>query len=305
MLDKIDKELLKQVADLHAIPKGAYNIRKNGKLEGRVSTSNIQIETNKAGDGIVIKILSATKGESVHIPVILSEAGLNDVVKNDFLIEPGADVTIVAGCGIHSTKNSTQAHSGVHTFYVGKGANVTYIEKHYGSGVQSNRVMNPETIINLDEGASFNMDTAQLSGLASSVRNTYVKLNKNAKLKITERILTEGEAEAATNFVADLNGEGAAAHIISRAVSKDKSKQVFNSKLNGNNNVYGRTECDAIIVGGGRVYAKPEVNASHPDATLVHEASVGKLSGEQVTKLLTLGLTEKEAEEKLLKGFLN
>lgn len=304
MLDKIDNELLKQVSSLHEVKQGAYNIRKNGKLEERNSTANIIIDTNNAGDGIIVKVLGSTKGESVHIPVILSKAGLNDVVKNEFIVEPGAEVTIVAGCGIHSSSSNEQSHSGVHLFNIGKNANVTYIEKHYGSGNAGNKIMNPETVIIMDEGASFVMDTAQLSGVDRSVRNTYAKLNKNAKLKITERILTEGSSSCTTNFVADLNGENSACHIISRAVGKDNSTQNYNSRLNGNNKCYGRTECDAIIVGSAKVCARPEVNALHPDASLVHEASVGKLSGEQVTKLLTLGLTEKEAEEKLLKGFL-
>lgn len=305
MLDKVDKDLLKEVAALHQIPQGAYNIRKNGEVVERKASEHITFMPSKDGKGLQIIISSKAKGESVHIPVILTKAGLTDVVTNEFIVETGADVTIVAGCGIHKTGDKTTTHSGIHTFNIKKGAKVKYIERHYGSGSTSGNEMHPETIIHLLEDAEMEMESVQLGGINNTNRKTIAKLEKNAKLKITEKILTEGSSKATTFFEANLNGEDSRCHIISRSVAKDNSSQLFTSIINGNNKCYGRTECDAIIVGNSSVQAKPEVNANHPDASLVHEASVGKLSGDEVTKLLTLGLTEKEAEETLLKGFLN
>ena len=304
MLNKVDQELLRQTSELHAIPQGAYNIRKNGESVGRASTKNITIETNADNSGINILVKPNTKNESIHIPVILSSAGLTDVVKNDFYIGDNCDVTIVAGCGIHSTGNKKVEHDGIHRFFIGKNAKVKYVEKHIGTGAGNNKVLNPVTEITLDENAFFEMDTAQLSGVSLSERKTYATLKKNSKLKINEKILTEGNSTATTEFVADLVGENSSTHIVSRAVAKDSSVQHFNSTLNGKSKCFGHTECDAIIVGDAKVFAKPEVNALHPDSSLVHEAAIGKIAGEQIQKLLTLGLTEEEAQNQILKGFL-
>lgn len=304
MLNNIDKELLEKTAELHEIPSGAYNIRKNGESVGRASTKNITIETNAEKSGINIIIKPNTQNESVHIPVILSAVGMLDVVKNDFFVGENCDVVIVAGCGIHADKNTRVEHDGVHRFFIGKNSKVKYIERHIGIGSGTNKVLNPVTEITLEENAEFEMETAQLSGVTSAERKTYATLGKNSKLKINEKILTEADASATTEFVANLEGENSSAHIVSRAVAKDKSTQHFNSILNGKNNCFGHTECDAIIVGNAKVFARPEVNALHPDSSLIHEAAIGKIAGEQIQKLLTLGLTEEEAQNQILKGFL-
>ena len=304
MLDKIDYEILKTVSDLHSVPQGAFNIRKNGQLEERNSTKNILIEPNEKGNGINIKIKSGTKNESVHIPVILSKAGFTDVVYNDFYVGEGADVTIVAGCGIHADGKQKVEHDGIHRFFVGKNAKVKYVERHVALGKGISKVLNPVTEITLEDGAEFFMETAQLEGVTYADRKTFATLKNNTKLNITEKVLTEGSSFAKTNFVANLEGENSSTHIVSRAVSKDNSVQEFNSVLNGKNKCFGHTECDAIIVGNGKCFAKPEVNALHPESSLIHEAAIGKIAGEQILKLLTLGLTEEEAQEKILKGFL-
>lgn len=304
MLNNIDKELLEKTAELHDIPVGAYNIRKNGESIGRASTKNIIIETNAEKSGINIIIKPNTKNESVHIPVILSAVGMTDVVKNDFFIGENSDVVIVAGCGIHADKNKKVEHDGIHRFFIGKNSKVKYIERHIGIGDGVNKVLNPVTEITMDENSEFEMETAQLSGVTSAERKTFATLGKNSKLRINEKILTEKTATATTEFVANLDGENSSAHIVSRAVAKDNSTQHFNSVLNGKNKCFGHTECDAIIVGDAKVFARPEVNALHPDSSLIHEAAIGKIAGEQIQKLLTLGLTEEEAQNQILKGFL-
>lgn len=304
MLEKIDKELLKQTADLHKVPQGAYNIRKNGESVSRNTTENISIETNKTGDGIVVSVKPNTKNESVHIPVVLTKSGLTDAVKNDFIIGDNAEVLIVAGCGIHNTGDKKSMHSGIHKFVVGKNAKVRYIEKHIAGGKGADNIINPVTHVELKDFASFEMETMQLSGVTYSKRDTRAIIGKGANLKITEKIMTAGNEEAETNFVADLVGEDSKVHIISRAVAKGKSTQHFNSILNGKNKCFGHTECDAIIVENGRCFARPEVNALHPESSLIHEAAIGKIAGEQIEKLLTLGLSEDEAREQILKGFL-
>ena len=304
MLNKIDNELLKLTSDLHSVPQGAYNIRKNGESVQRATTANIDIQTNDDKSGINIIIKKDTKNESVHIPVILSNAGLVDVAKNDFYIGENAEITIVAGCGIHSTGSKKTEHDGIHRFFVGKNAKVKYIERHVGLGDGFEKVLNPITKIHLEDGAEFEMETTQLSGVNKSERKTYVVLGNNSKLNINEKILTENNSSATTDFFADLNGENSSAHIVSRAVAKGDSVQKFNSILNGNNKCFGHTECDAIIVDKAQVFAVPQVNALHPDSSLVHEAAIGKIAGEQIEKLLTLGLTEEEAQNQILKGFL-
>ena len=304
MLDKIDKELLKQTSDLHDIPQGAYNIRKNGELLARNTTSNISIETNKTGDGIVVLVKPNTKNESVHIPVVLSKSGLLDAVNNDFIIGDNADILIVAGCGIHNTGTKRSVHNGVHRFKVGKNAHVRYVEKHFAEGDGAENVINPVTEIELGDFSVFEMDTLQLKGVSYSKRDTHAIIGKEATLNITEKILTDKNEEAETNFIAEMLGENSKAHIISRAVAKGSSKQQFNSVLNGKNKCFGHTECDAIIVENGKCFARPEVNALHPESSLIHEAAIGKIAGEQIEKLLTLGLTEEEASEQIIKGFL-
>lgn len=304
-MDIIEKNLLEQIADIHEVPEGAYNIRSNGKLEGRNTTANIDIVTKEDKPGIDIIIKPGTKNESVHIPVVLSESGLKDMVYNDFYIGEDADVTIVAGCGIHNCGVDTSEHDGIHTFYIKKGARVKYIEKHYGEGDGTGkRILNPTTVVNIDEGGYMEMDTVQIKGVDSTIRDTKAVLGDNASLVIHEKIMTHGTQTAETNFVVDMNGKGSSANVISRSVAKQNSKQVFNSKINGNNECTGHTECDAIIMDHASVSAIPQLTANDIDAALIHEAAIGKIAGEQLIKLMTLGLTEAEAEEQIVNGFL-
>ena len=304
-MDIIEKNLLEQIADIHEVPEGAYNIRSNGKLEGRNTTANIDIVTKEDKPGIDIIIKPGTKNESVHIPVVLSESGLKDMVYNDFYIGEDADVTIVAGCGIHNCGVDTSEHDGIHTFYIKKGARVKYIEKHYGEGDGTGkRILNPTTVVNIDEGGYMEMDTVQIKGVDSTIRETKAVLGDNASLVIHEKIMTHGTQTAETNFVVDMNGKGSSANVISRSVAKQNSKQVFNSKINGNNECTGHTECDAIIMDHASVSAIPQLTANDIDAALIHEAAIGKIAGEQLIKLMTLGLTEPEAEEQIVNGFL-
>lgn len=304
-MDIIEKNLLEQVADIHEVPEGAYNIRSNGKLEGRNTTANIDIVTKEDKPGIDIIIKPGTKNESVHIPVVLSESGLKDMVYNDFYIGEDADVTIVAGCGIHNCGVDTSEHDGIHTFYIKKGARVKYIEKHYGEGDGTGkRILNPTTIINIEDGGYMEMDSVQIKGVDSTVRDTKAVLGDNATLVIHEKIMTHGTQLAETNFEVDMNGKGSSANVVSRSVAKQESKQVFNSKINGNNECSGHTECDAIIMDKASVSAIPQLTANDIDAALIHEAAIGKIAGEQLIKLMTLGLTEAEAEEQIVNGFL-
>ena len=304
-MDKIQQSLLEQVADLHTIPEGAYNIRANGKLAGRNTTANIDIVTKEDKPGIDIIIKPGTRNESVHIPVVLSESGLKDMVYNDFYVGENADVTIVAGCGIHNCGVDTSEHDGIHTFYLEKNAKVRYIEKHYGEGDGAGkRILNPTTIIHVGEGAYLEMITVQIKGVDSTVRTTSGDLAEGAKLVVKEKIMTHGVQHAETNFSVDLNGAGSSASVSSRSVAKDDSTQCFKSVINGNAPCSGHTECDAIIMDHAKVTAKPELTANHIDAGLIHEAAIGKIAGEQLIKLMTLGLTEKEAEEQIINGFL-
>lgn len=304
-MDNVQKELLKQIAGLHEITVGAYNIRTNGKTEARNSTEHIEIVPKEGSDGIVIKIKAGTKNESIHIPVVLSEAGLKETVYNDFYIGDDCDVTIIAGCGIHCGTDDSSEHDGIHSFFIGKNSKVKYVEKHYGSGDgKGQRIMNPETIVEVEENSYMEMDTAQIKGVDSTIRKTTVKLDKNASIKVMERLMTHGEQKAESRFVVDLNGENSGANIISRSVAKDNSYQLFQSVLNGNEKCSGHTECDAIIVGNAKISSIPEITANNSDAALIHEAAIGKIAGEQIIKLMTLGLTEEEAEEQIISGFL-
>lgn len=304
-MDSIEKNLLAEVAGIHEVPAGAYNIRANGALADRKSTANINIVTKTDKPGIDIIIAPGTRNESVHIPVIISQAGLKDLVYNDFFIGENADVTIVAGCGIHNCGDQTSAHDGIHTFYLGKNSRVKYIEKHYGEGDGTGgRIMNPTTVVELAEGAVMEMETTQIRGIDSTKRVTRGKLMDNASLVIKEKILTHGDQFAETDFNVDLDGSNSSANVISRSVAKDHSRQTFVSRINGNNQCAGHTECDAIIMDHGSVTAMPQLTANHVDASLIHEAAIGKIAGEQLDKLMTLGLTEKEAEEQIINGFL-
>lgn len=304
-MDAIQKELLVQVAGLHEVPQGAYNLRVNGEGAGRKTTEHIDIVTKTDKPGIDIIIKPGTKNESVHIPVVLSQSGLNEMVYNDFYIGEDSDVTIVAGCGIHNCGDQKSEHDGIHSFFVGKNAKVKYIEKHYGSGDGSGeRILNPQTIVSMEEGSYMEMDTVQIKGVDSTIRTTKATLGDKATLVIKEKIMTHGKQFAKTDFEVNLDGEGCGANVISRSVAKNESHQIFLSKINGNNKCYGHTECDAILMDQGSVSAIPEITANHIEASLIHEAAIGKIAGEQIIKLMTLGLTESEAEAQIVNGFL-
>ena len=303
-MDEIRMNLLKEVADLDALPVGAYNIRENGKAAGRNTTANIDIVTKQDKPGIDIIIAPGTKKESVHIPVIISQTGLTDLVYNDFYIGEDADVVIIAGCGIHNCGGELSQHDGIHTFWLGKNSHIRYVEKHYGEGDGSKNVMNPTTIVHLDEGASMEMETTQIAGIDDTDRRTEGDLKAGAKLEVREKILTNGVQNAKTYFNVDLNGEGCSANVVSRSVARENSTQFFDSRLNGNAPCAGHSECASIIMENGRVTACPSLTANNIDASLIHEAAIGKIAGEQLMKLMTLGLTEKEAEEQIVNGFL-
>lgn len=304
-MDAIQKNLLEQIAGLHEVPAGAYNIRANGASVGRNTTAHIDIVTKEDKQGIDIIIKPGTKRESVHIPVVLSQSGLTEMVYNDFHVGEDCDVTIVAGCGIHNGGDQASKHDGIHSFFIGKNSHVKYVEKHYGSGDgKGERIMNPETIIHLEENSFMEMETVQIKGVDSTRRITTADLADGAKLIVTEKLMTHGTQYAETDFTVDLNGSGSSANIISRAVAKDDSKQLFLAKINGNNKCAGHSECDAIIMDNAKISAIPEITANHLDAELIHEAAIGKIAGEQIIKLMTLGLTEAEAEAQIINGFL-
>ena len=304
-MDAIQKNLLEQVADLHVVPEGAYNIRVNGKSEARSSSANIDIVSKPDKDGIDIIIKPGTKNESVHIPVVLSQSGLQETVYNDFFIGEDCDVTIVAGCGIHNCGVQNAEHSGIHSFHLGKNARVRYVERHYGEGDGlGENIMNPTTLIDMEEGSYLEMETTQIKGVDSTVRTTHATVGPEATLIIKEKVMTHGKQLAKSDFTVDLNGDGCHTNVISRSVAKGESKQIFLARINGNARCYGHSECDAIIMDKGIVSAIPEVTANHLDASLVHEAAIGKIAGEQLIKLMTLGLTEREAEEQIVNGFL-
>ena len=305
MVDEIQMTILEQVADLHAVPEGAYNIRANGQTASRNTTANIDIVSKEDGSGIDIRIRPGTKNESVHIPVVLSESGLKESVYNDFYIGEDADVVIVAGCGIHNCGSQDSEHDGVHRFFVGKNAKVKYVEKHYGSGEgRGGRILNPGTEVTMEEGSYMEMEMTQLKGVDSTNRSTTADLASGAKLVIRERLLTHGSQKAVSSFEVSLNGKDASANVISRSVAREESEQTFISKINGNAECAGHTECDAIIMDNAKIAAVPELTANHPDAALIHEAAIGKIAGEQIIKLMTLGLTEEEAENQIINGFL-
>lgn len=304
-MDAIQKSLLEQVADLHEVPEGAYNIRANGQKAARNTTANIDIVSKEDKDGIDIIIKPGTKNESVHIPVVLSQSGLQETVYNDFFIGEDCDVTIVAGCGIHNCGDQESRHEGVHTFHVGKNSRVHYAEKHYGQGDgRGGKVMNPQTIVYLDEGATIQMDSVQIRGVDSTKRYTKIVCGKGAEAVVTERLLTHGDQVAESDMEIVLEGEDAKGRVISRSVAQDDSSQVFYPRMVGNAKCFGHVQCDSIIMGNAKIKSIPAITANCTEAQLVHEAAIGKIAGEQLLKLETLGLTEEEAEECILKGFL-
>lgn len=304
-MDEIQKSLLKEVAELDSLPVGAYNIRANGQSAARNTTANIDIVTKTDKSGIDIIIKPGTKNESVHIPVVLSQAGIKELVYNDFFIGEDCDVTIIAGCGIHNCGGEDSEHSGIHTFHVGKNAKVRYVEKHYGEGEgRGKRLMNPTTEVYLEDGAHMEMEMTQISGIDDTLRKTIAKLNDNSSLIIKEKVMTTGKQNAISDFTADLDGDNCSCNLISRTVAKDESKQHFISVLNGNAKCAGHSECDSIIMDNAKVLASPQLSASNIDAALIHEAAIGKIAGEQLIKLMTLGLSESEAEEQIINGFL-
>ena len=305
-MNKVDTDLLRAIADIERVPQGAYNIRKNGGLEARNNTANIEIVTKTDGKpGIDIHIKPGTRNESVHIPVLVTQTGLKDMVYNDFFIGEECDVTIVAGCGIHNSGCETSQHDGIHTFHLGKNARVRYIEKHYGEGPGTGeRILNPQTIVYLDEGAYIDLETTQLRGVDSTKRYTKVVAGKDAEVVITEKLLTHGRQTAESEMDVILDGEGATGRIVSRSVAQDTSEQVFYPRMTGNAPCFGHVQCDSILMGTAKIKSIPAIIAEHPDAQLIHEAAIGRIAGDQILKLMTLGLTEEEAEEKILNGFL-
>lgn len=304
-MNAVDERILREVAGLHSIPQGAYNIRKNGEKLDRRSTANIEIKSKKDKPGIDIIIKPGTKGESVHIPVIVTATGIDDLVYNTFDIGEDSDVLIVAGCGIHNPGEEKTQHNGVHDFIVRKGARMRYVEKHYGEGSGTgNKILNPKTILTLEEGAYAELELVQLRGVDTTKRYTEAKVHKGGRLVLTERILTHGEQVAESEMVVELVGEDASVQVISRSVAQERSQQVFYPRVIGYNKCRGHVQCDAIIMDNAQVRAIPEIAAHHADAQLVHEAAIGKIAGEQIIKLMTLGLDEKEAEETILQGFL-
>jgi len=304
-MKNVDEELLAKIADLHGVPQGAYNIRKNGQLIGRKCEEGIEITSKTDKPGINIKIDDNVQNKSVHIPVIVTEDELNDLVYNDFYIGKNANVLIVAGCGLHNDGNIGNSHDGIHEFFLEENSVVRYVEKHYAEGKDgTDKVLNPSTIIHLKKGAKFIMETAQLGGVSYAKRYTVANLDKNATLEIKESILTEFNQIATTEFVVDLNGNNSKVNVVSRAVAKGNSSQKFISQINGNEMSFGHVECDAIIVNNGKVTSTPSLTNNNPNAELSHEAFIGKIAGEQLIKLQTLGLSKEEAEKAILDGFL-
>ena len=305
-MEKLDLELLEKIAELHSVPEGSFNIRKNGERLAANSTDDVQIIQKTDKPGIDIIVAEGVKNKSVHIPVILTVGDFKDTVYNDFFIGKDADVTIVAGCGIHNPGGGSAEHDGIHTFHLAENSRVRYVERHYGEGVQgSRRVFDPVTKAVLDKGAVLEMDTTQLGGVTFTDRMTEAVVGDGAKLIVKEKLLTDGEEKAISRFRVDLKGAGSTCDIVSRSVARGKSHQEFYSDVIGNNECFGHVECDGIVMDGARILSTPEIDAAHPDASLVHEAAVGKIAGDQLTKLMSLGLTEKEAEDAVIKGFLN
>ena len=306
MITEIDQALLEKIADLTGKPVGAFNIRKDSGCEARQSTEHIEITPKTDGkEGIDIRVKDGTRGETCHIPVIISKTGVTEMVYNDFYIGENCDVDIIAGCGIHNSGSNESRHDGVHTFHIGKNSRVHYAEKHYGEGDgEGKNIMNPQTIVYLDEGASVQMETVQVRGIDSTRRYTKLVCGKDAEAVITERLLTHGHQHAESDMVIELNGEDSRGRVISRSVAQDESKQVFRPVVIGNDRCFGHVQCDSIIMGSARIESVPAITANSTEAQLIHEAAIGKIAGDQLLKLQSLGLTEEEAEDTILKGFL-
>lgn len=304
-MDEIQKRLMAEVADLHNVPEGAYNFRANGKLAGRNTTANIDITSKEDGSGIDIRIRPGTRNESVHIPVVLSDSGIKETVYNDFYIGENCDVVIVAGCGIDNCGNQDSEHDGVHRFFVGRNSKIKYVEKHYGSGQgDGKRILNPVTEVTMEEDSFMEMEMVQIKGVDSTERMTTAQLKSGAQLVVRERLMTHGGQRALSGYKVTLDGEKSSADVVSRSVARDHSYQKFDACIVGNSACYGHTECDSIIMDEGKILAVPSLEANNVDANLVHEAAIGKIAGDQLIKLMTLGLTEKEAEEQIINGFL-
>ena len=304
-LDEIQKRLIREVADLHEIPMGAYNFRANGGLAGRNTTANIDITSKPDGSGIDIHIKAGTKKESVHIPVVLSQSGIKETVYNDFYVGEDCDVTIVAGCGIDNCGSQDSEHDGIHRFFVGPNSHVKYVEKHYGSGDGlGKRILNPVTEVTLEEGSCMEMEMVQIKGVDSTERSTIANIKKGARLAIQERLMTHGEQRASSIYKVILEGADSSADLVSRSIARDRSYQKLDLCIVGEAPCKGHTECDSIIMDEGVILAVPSLEAHHVDAALVHEAAIGKIAGDQLIKLMTLGLTEKQAEEEIINGFL-
>ena len=307
MINDIDAKLLEQIADLTGQPVGAFNIRKDSGCEARQSTEFIEITSKTDKDGIDIRIKDGTKGEKCYIPVVISKSGITEMVYNDFFIGDDCDVEIVAGCGIHNSGCNESRHDGIHTFYVGKNSRVRYAEKHYGEndpGQTGQNIMNPQTIVYLGENATIQMDTVQIRGIDSTKRYTKLVCESGSEAVITERLLTHGKQEAISDMEIELNGVDAKCRVISRSVGQDESVQVFYPRVVGNAPCFGHVQCDSIIMGQAKIRSIPEIAANHPEAQLIHEAAIGKIAGDQLLKLETLGLTAEEAEDTILQGFL-
>ena len=304
-IDAVQERLFREVADLHGIPEGAYNLRANGESIGRNSTANIDIQSKTDVSGIDIRIKAGTKNESVHIPVVLSESGIRESVYNDFFVEEDCDVLIVAGCGIDNCGSQDSEHDGIHRFHIGKNSRVKYVEKHYGSGTGTGkRILNPVTEVYMDEGSTMEMEMVQIKGVDSTERTTVAELKADAKLIVRERLMTHGQQYAGSIYKVSLNGDGSSADVVSRSVARDDSYQKLDLCIVGSAACSGHTECDSIIMDNGRILAVPSLEANNIDAALVHEAAIGKIAGDQLIKLMTLGLTEAEAEEQIINGFL-
>ena len=302
---KVDIDLLREIADLEGTPKGAYNIRKNGKLDSRASTANIEIVSKEDKSGIDIHIKDGTVRQSVHIPVIITETGLDELVYNDFFIGKDCDLVIVAGCGIHNDGSDKSQHDGVHTFYVGENSKVQYVEKHYGEGEGTGeRIMNPQTVVYLEKGASIQLDTTQIRGVDSTKRYTKVVVKEGGEAVINEKLLTHDRQHATSEMDIILAGADSKGRVISRSVAQDTSEQVFYPRMIGDAAGFGHVQCDSILMGQAKIQSIPAITANHPDAQLIHEAAIGRIAGDQILKLMTLGLTEEEAEEEILHGFL-
>ena len=306
MLNEVQEHILQIVADMKGTGEGAVNIRSDGQKAFRRSSEHITIESKTDKDGIDIRIAPGTKHESVHIPVVLTKPGFQDMVYNDFFVGEGADVTIVAGCGIHNCGDCDSQHDGIHTFYVGKNARVKYIEKHYGEGEGSGkRILNPQTILYLEEGATVTLETSQIRGVDDTKRFTKAECRgANSEIVIREKLLTHGAQHAVSEMEVYLNGEGSRTQVVSRSVAQGSSSQVFYPRVEGNNRCFGHVQCDAVIMDSARVQAIPAITCNHVDASLIHEAAIGRIAGDQILKLETLGLTPEQAEQKILEGFL-